>query len=179
MIDFMLLAETQLPITAIEIGVWIGCASFVLGIVRHVIGIKADQARIKQGTAETPVHLAHPLQFTATKEPALKLDVEGEFDEIDNQLTALRTHLDERFEQMLRAGERRAEKITQRIDDEIRAIRHDIDARCQAIHEKVNGVALHVSAHDEGINNLKTTDFRHDQVIQAIQTKILTGAKPR
>lgn len=173
----MILAETQVPVTSVELGGWIACLAFVLVIVRNVIGIKADSARMKQGTAGTPVHLAQPVAFTETKEPALKLDVEGEFDEIDSQLTALRTHLDERFEQMLRAGERRAEKITQRIDDEIRAIRHDIDARAQAIHEKINGVALHVSAHDEGINNLKTTDFRHDQVIQAIQAKLFTGRK--
>jgi hypothetical protein len=177
MIDLIFLAETQLPVTAIEIGVWIGCASFVLGIVRNVMGIKADAARMKQGTADTPVHLAHPVQFTETKEAALKLDVEGEFDEIDGQLTALRTHLDERFEQMLKAGERRAEKITERIDAEIRMIRQDIETRLNALHEKVNGVALHVSANDEAINNLKTQDYRHDQMIQGIQAKLFTGRK--
>ncbi len=177
MINLIFLAETQLPVTAIEIGAWIGCAAFVLMIVRNVIGIKADAARMKQGTAGTPVHLAQPVAFTETKEPALKLDVEGEFDEIDCQLTALRTHLDKRFEQVLAAGERRAEKITERIETEIRLIRQDMDARCQAIHEKINHVALDVSAHAKGISNLEATDYRHDQIMRDIQTKLLTGRK--
>jgi hypothetical protein len=119
------------------------------------------------------------IESRESQTPALKSEMEDELEDIDRQITDLRTHLDKQFEKMLAAGEHRAEKITKRIDDEIRAIRSDLEQRCTAIHDKVNGVALHMAAGDEAIQNLKTADYRHDQMIQGLQTKILNTTKPK
>jgi hypothetical protein len=53
----------------------------------------------------------------------------------------------------------------------------------EALHEKINGVALQGAAHGEAIGNLKAADYRHDGQVAAIQRHIdelkSAGSKPK
>lgn len=167
----MLLAESQLPVTAIEIGVWIGCASFVLGIVRHVIGIKADSARIKQGTAETPLHLAHPLVMSESKDPAIKSEVEDELERLLEKIDEVKAALSKAVKDITASGQARADAITQKIDSEVRAIRADVESRMALVHEKVNGVIVTAAVCESDIEHLKARDYQHDQSLATLQQR--------
>lgn len=175
----MFLAESQLPVTAIEVGVWIGCASFVLGIVRHVIGIKADSARIKQGTAETPLHLAHPLVMSQAREPALKEDVDEEFDDVDSRLTKLQEHIDKKFAEQAHQAQGRMDVLRSLIATEIASLRAETDRRVESIHEKVNAAMTSAAEHAAHIQNLQSRDYQHDLTLASINQRLTSGVKPR
>jgi DNA repair ATPase RecN len=157
----IILAEAELPVTAIQIGVFIGCASFILSIVRNIVGIRADSTRVKQGTAETPLHLA-PHQMSEMKEPALKSDMEDELEDLNQSISTLReeigelrSHIDTRMDGINAAGEGRMSVITAHINRDITAIRQDIESRTSLIHEKINHATVRVAVNDESIGTLK------------------------
>lgn len=174
----LFLAEAELPVTAIQIGVFIGCASFILSIIRNIAGIRADSTRVKQGTAETPLHLA-PHQMTEMKEPALKSDMEDELEDLKDSISTLREemgglreHIDTRMDGLNTAGEGRMGVITSHINREIIAIRQDIESRAALIHEKINQTALHVAGHEEAVGTIKVTQHSQGNQIAHILQRL-------
>jgi predicted nucleic acid-binding Zn-ribbon protein len=102
------------------------------------------------------------------KVPAMQADL----DDIEIKLEGLRVHLDAKFREVMEAGQRRADAITARIDQEISAIRVDVQNRIDLVHEKVNAANLGVASHSAQLDDIKVTQHTHGNQISIIQQRM-------
>lgn len=112
------------------------------------------------------------VESRAEKVPALKSEVQEDLDDIELKLESLRVHLDAKFREIMEAGQRRADVITARIDQEISAIRQDVQNRMELVHEKVNAASLGVASHSAQIEDIKVTQHTHGNQISIIQQRM-------
>lgn len=133
----LLLAEADLPVTAIQIGVFIGCCSFLLAMYRNWIGIQADNARMKQGTGERPVHLASPIRMELEREFADRLTTERDVNGLKEKTAAIELKIVADLAAIKLAGERRAtdikDSIAAKIDDVMKDVFHRVNENDKAI----------------------------------------------
>ena len=178
----MFVAESlpvQLPsslVSSAQVGVWFGCLAFAVMLYRNAVAIAADKKRMKQGGADAPVHIHNPVAFQQVKSPAMKDEVDAEFQDVDTRIEKLRTHLDEQFQKLLVAGQDRAQKITDKIDGEVRVIRQETEAKVAALQLQISSMMAKDAGHDEAINSLKVSTLGNDNQIKQILQRI---PKPR
>lgn len=103
-------------------------------------------------------------------------EVEDELDEIKRSIDELKRDLATKHAQIMAAGDKRAEKITDKIDAEIRASRLDTDRMISEIRGQVNAVSLQSAAHAAQIEDLKARDHSHDTQLIMLRNN---GTKPR
>lgn len=128
------------------------------------------------------------MTVTEGKEFADKAEVEKRFNNIEDRLATLFKTNTSEHEASRKAANERVLTITKNIDDvesklenrfdEMRErITEKIDHLMQHVHDKVNAVALSVSAHTAQIEDLKQRDYAHEQQIVTLRTA--STPKPR
>jgi hypothetical protein len=133
-----------------------------------LMGVRT-QKRVVSGRMET----------TPTVVPADKSEVEDELDGIMEKIEELKTSLHQSVQEITSAGQRRADSIGRKIDEEVRAIRADVESRLALVHEKVNVIALQGAGHAADIAHLKSRDYSHDQSIAGLQSRSGPASKAR
>ena len=145
------LAETVVNVTSLELGGWIACAAFVVVIVRNVIGIKADSARMKQGTSEVPVHLAHPVEFQKKKEYADKLSTEHGIASIQERQGHLELSIVNQLSAIKLEGAAREARITENIAAKIDEVMKDVFHRVNENDKAIAAILQQQKAHNDEI----------------------------
>lgn len=117
--------------------------------------------------------------------PADKSEVEDELEQVEDELEkingsigTLSTKLDDKVEALMKAGEARAEKITEHINREINAIRQDVQNRIQLIQDKIAAAIAKDARHDEAIDTLKVNQHSHSNQIAQIHQKLPKSRLP-
>jgi len=152
----MILAEADLPVTAIQIGVFIGCSSFLLAMYRNWIGIQADGARMKQGTEEKPVHLASPIRMELEREFADRITTERELTELKAKTVALELRIVGDLAAIKLAGERRATDIKDSISLKIDTVMKDVFHRVNENDKQLAALEKQQRSHDDELRAWRT-----------------------
>ncbi|MES2596052.1 MAG: hypothetical protein V4662_11985 [Verrucomicrobiota bacterium] len=182
----LLIAEAQMPVTAIEIGVFIGCATFLLGAYRNWMGIQADRVRMKAGTKEQPVELAHPITIKSLETPAMKSDVdevETEVEGVNTALSELRVHIDAKFDQQRVQASQRMRELQRSFSEDVQKLKAEIEHRISEVRNQLaQGITAATDKADEAlrencghkaeIDHLKGADYQHTVGIQAVNHRI-------
>ncbi|MES2598624.1 MAG: hypothetical protein V4662_25035 [Verrucomicrobiota bacterium] len=150
---------------------WLFYAYIVFVIADRVwsaIERRKVQKREITGTMETRPH----------QTPALKDDVDEEFDDVDKRLDGIKTFMEGKFKEVLDAGERRAASITQHINSEVSAIRANTDARVADLQNRIQQAAEKDAKHEEAITTLKSTTSSQANQISHIQQRMPRSRLP-
>lgn len=117
--------------------------------------------------------------------PADKSEVEDELEKVDDELekitlsiSSLSTKLDDKVADLMRAGEARAGKITDHINQEIAAIRQSVQTQIQSIQDKITAATAKDAAHDEAISTLKVNQHSHTNQLAQIHQKLPKSRLP-
>jgi len=116
------------------------------------------------------------VETTPKKELAIKAEVETRMTAFDKGIAELKAHVDTKVKEINQAGEQRADKITMRIDNEVRAIREETEKKVAALQERIHEVSKESAAHGAQIEDLQARDHSHD--MQLLNLRPLT-TKPR
>lgn len=113
-------------------------------------------------------------------EPADAQEMDEEIKAIKVSIEALKQHFDSKLDNVKReitnAGQTRADTITTKIDNEVRALRENTDQRVREMHEKINAAMIQTAAHTAQIDDLRTRDHAHEvQIMQLMKCP----SKPR
>jgi hypothetical protein len=152
----MLLAETVVNVTSVELGGWIACAAFVVVIIRNVMGIKADQVRMKQGTEDKPVHLASPIRMELEKEFADRAATETAIKELKAKDNSLELHIQKQLSELKLAGEKRATDIKDAISAKIDQVMQQAFSRMNATDIEVATIKQQQKSHDDELRAWRT-----------------------
>jgi len=147
----LLLAEADLPVTSIQIGVFIGCCSFLLAMYRNIIGIQSDKARMKQGTPEVPVHLAQPVEFLKKKEYADKLSTEHGISSIQERQGHLELDIVKQLSDIKLEGSKREARIKEDICAKIDEVMKDVFHRVNENDKAIAAILQQQKAHNDEI----------------------------
>lgn len=150
---------------------WLFYAFIVFVIADRVwsaIDRRKAQKREITGTMET-----RPQQT-----PALKEDVDEEFDDVDERLDGLKTFMEAKFKEVMEAGDRRASSITDHINREVNAIRANTDIRVADLQDRIQKAAEKDAKHEEAITTLKSTTSSQANQISHIQQRMPRSRLP-
>jgi hypothetical protein len=103
-------------------------------------------------------------------------EMEDELNAIKVSIDALKLDLATKHEQILAAGDKRAEKITNKIDAEIKSARADTERMIAEVRLAVTAVQMSAAAHQAQIEDLKARDHSHDTQLIMLRNN---GTKPR
>jgi hypothetical protein len=109
---------------------------------------------------------------TVDTKPAVQHADKAALDALTKTVNSLSEEISAQFNNAQRAGEARVSAITQDINAEMSSIAQRIGLLAEALHEKINHVALASATHGEAIGNLKAADSRHDAQVARIQQNI-------
>lgn len=150
----------------------------ILIVIGFLVALGMNGVALIMGRRTQRREISGHVETSPTKEPADKSEVEDELESILRKIEEVKTSLNDSVREITAAGQKRADAISRKIDQEVAAIRQDVESRMSLVHEKVNSIAIQGARHGEAIEHLKGRDFQHDQTLAALQQRTTTPRKP-
>lgn len=151
----------------------------ILIVMGFLLTMGMNAVALMMGRRSQKREITGTVESRVEKTPALKADVDEEFDDVDDRLTRLQAHIDIKFTEMAVAAQARMDVLRGIIAKEVTALRVETDRRVEAIHEKIHGAVTVNAEQNARIDGLNAQSFQHGASITALQGRISQAVKPR